>query len=475
MSIKRLLWLVISLLSTGAVVSAQDNTCPMIVNTILQSVEDSCAELGRNQVCYGNNQVAALDFESNMIEEFDNVGDTVDLLNLASLATAPLNIETNTWGVALMVLQANLPETLPGQNVTFVVFGDTELNSQLVAEAQIVETLSATSTGAINLRSGPSTAFSTLGTLASGDVIELQGRNANADWVQIVTEDGLAWVFAPLLTIEGDVASLAIINSEGTQAYDAPMQAFTLQTGIGTPNCNNIPPDGVLVQAPTDTTVHFLINGIEVKVGSTAFIETEGSTLQVHNLNGDVSVTSAGTNQDIPEGFFANAREGNIPSNPVPYDFSQFQNLPIHLLPESFAIPVAILSDNRWVDTGIMVEAGDTFDLIAGGVINFWDFCEAEKVANGQPDIDCDSLILGPDGGDPVDTAGNVLGSDMSLFPVSSAPPHSLVGRIGSSTFFIGTGGTFTAAESGRLEFRTNDVDNNNLGAFIVATILGTP
>jgi len=31
------------------------------------------------------------------------------------------------WGLAVMQLQPNIPDTLPGQNVTFLLFGDTEI------------------------------------------------------------------------------------------------------------------------------------------------------------------------------------------------------------------------------------------------------------------------------------------------------------------------------------------------------------
>jgi hypothetical protein len=81
-------------------------------------------------------------------------------------------------------------------------------------------------------------------------------------------------------------------------------------------------------------------------------------------------------------------------------------------------------------------------------------------------------LVFDPAGGDPVTTSGTILGSDMSLFPVPSAPPHSLVMRIGTSTIFVGHGGDFTATESGTLEFRANDVDLNNVGAFFVSAIV---
>jgi len=38
-------------------------------------------------------------------------------------------VNTGTWGLSLLKLQANLPNTMPGQNITFVVYGDTSVQN----------------------------------------------------------------------------------------------------------------------------------------------------------------------------------------------------------------------------------------------------------------------------------------------------------------------------------------------------------
>ena len=40
-----------------------------------------------------------------------------------------MNASTGAWGVALMRIQANLPDTLPGQNVTMLIFGDVQIQN----------------------------------------------------------------------------------------------------------------------------------------------------------------------------------------------------------------------------------------------------------------------------------------------------------------------------------------------------------
>jgi len=386
MSIKRVVWFLGLFLTTVSVIFAQNN-CPALVATALETVADACDNLARNQVCYGNNQVTALDFAAEPITAFAANGDTIDLTTLASLATAGFDEESAIWGVAVMVLQADLPETLPGQNVTFIVFGDTQLTAD---------------------------------DTASDDL--------------------------------------------------APMQAFSITTGIGAPDCNELPPDGVVIQAPTDTTVYFRINGVDVEIGSTAFVQTVEEGLEVSTFEGSVTVTSDDESANIEPGFWAKIEEGEAPQDPVPYDYDQLDGVPVELLPEAVTIPVPVNGNTTedWLETDILVAAGDTVTLTARGTVNFWDICETQKEEAGQPEIDCDTLIFGPAGGDPLNLAGEPLPSDMSLFPIPDAPPHSLVGRIGENEFFIGEGGTFTAASDGLLAFRINDVDANNSGAFVV-------
>jgi len=469
MSLKRISWLMMLMMCAAITVVAQDS-CPLIVSTILEAVADNCDDLGRNEICYGNNMLTVLNFDDEPIDSLQNVGDTSDIFEIASLVTAPFDINANTWGIALLSLQANLPNTVPGQNVTFVVFGDTTLKSQAIPEERLVETLSATSTGNINIRSGAGTNFARVGVLGFDEDVILTGRNASGDWVQVETDDVIGWVFAPLLNVDGNLLFLDVVG-DGSD-YVAPMQAFSLETGIGRSGCNEVPSDGVLIQSPTDTTVNFLINGIEVQIGSTVFIQYIAGRLVVTTLEGTVTVTSAGVSQVIEPGYTVYVAIAGEPGPPIEFNYDDFSSLPLLLLPEPVGIPVLVRSNNAWRDTGILVDAGDTFTLYTGGLINFWNNCEAEKVANGQPDIDCSSLVFDPAGGDPVTTSGTILGSDMSLFPVPSAPPHSLVMRIGTSTIFVGHGGDFTATESGTLEFRANDVDLNNIGAFFVSAIV---
>ncbi|MCB9452590.1 MAG: hypothetical protein H6672_14225 [Anaerolineaceae bacterium] len=113
------------LLSSTAL--AQQEACPAIVETALAATDELCSVTGRNQVCYGHFSLTA-EAQPEIVDfSLDAEGDIVDVAGLKTLQLRPMDEATGEWGVALMRLQANIPDTLPGQNVTFLLFGDVEL------------------------------------------------------------------------------------------------------------------------------------------------------------------------------------------------------------------------------------------------------------------------------------------------------------------------------------------------------------
>jgi len=64
---------------------------------------------------------------------------------------------------------------------------------------------------AIRIRRGPGTDFEVMGGLVSGTCMQILGRNQDASWVYMVTEENEAgWVAAWLLTIDGDITRVPL-------------------------------------------------------------------------------------------------------------------------------------------------------------------------------------------------------------------------------------------------------------------------
>ncbi len=105
-----------------------DITCNQLVTMATTTVGLVCNNLGRNQACYGN-KLVTVDLKPNVNETFTKSGDLIDLLTIQRLQTSALNRANADWGIAVLKAQANLPDSLPGQNVTFLLFGDTSVNN----------------------------------------------------------------------------------------------------------------------------------------------------------------------------------------------------------------------------------------------------------------------------------------------------------------------------------------------------------
>jgi len=114
--------------SAPRAVPHQQLTCDELVILATTTVGLACDGLGRNQVCYGNRQID-VEFIPNSTLTFNRSGDRVDLLELRTLSTFPFDSVTGDWGVAFLKAQANLPDALPGENVTFLLFGDATLEN----------------------------------------------------------------------------------------------------------------------------------------------------------------------------------------------------------------------------------------------------------------------------------------------------------------------------------------------------------
>jgi hypothetical protein len=80
-----------------------------------------CGSLTCNHICYGNDAIrtelnAPFDPAS-----FQKGGDKAPVSAIREIYTMPMDFQANTWGLSVMKVQTNLPDTAPGQNVVFVM------------------------------------------------------------------------------------------------------------------------------------------------------------------------------------------------------------------------------------------------------------------------------------------------------------------------------------------------------------------
>lgn len=277
--------LIVSVAATSAHPQQRQPTppagCDLQVQAILEQVSQLCAATGRNEVCYGNDRLRAAFRPDVSPVPFGSAGDTAALSLLASIGTEPYRPQQGTWGVALIKAQVDLPTALPGQNVTFLLYGGSSLE---------------------NVSPG--------------------------------------------------------------------MQAVTLRTGFGGVECEALPTSALLIQAPEGERVQMTINGADITLGSTARITAgKQQTMRISTLEGEVVVEAFGVERVIPPGAEVGIALGGEdgltveeePGEVVPYDDSEFDELPIELLEREIEI-IEPIEEDELADFLESIDDEDTDD-----------------------------------------------------------------------------------------------------------------
>jgi len=286
-------------------VVAQQDDCPALVEQALKDLGQNCDALDRNNACYGYNKLSATFTEQQPDNYFSKVSDRTPLNVLDTLTTTPLDTTAGTWGVAVMRVQANVPNSLPGQAVTFVLLGDTQIRND-VSPADAFTPASpvdVTAIGNVNIRSLPSTKANVAGSVTDGTVLPADGRSADGNWYRVLFNDAPAWVSTQLVNAPDAAQSLPTI----TQDLRTPMQAFYLTTSVSNTGCNKAP-DALLVQGPNTMKVDLTVNGADISIGSTVVFRSIQSSYG-DLLNNDLLLEQFGdqlTGHDSPSDLKCN-------------------------------------------------------------------------------------------------------------------------------------------------------------------------
>lgn len=355
--------------------------CPSMVTAVLDVVNAACDQISRNEVCYGNINLIATPRAGVSDFHFEQTGDVAHLADINTLQLSSFSATDETWGMALMRIQANLPQTLPGQNIAFVLFGDVSMTNE---GDEIVE-LPVTATAGVNVRLRPTTNASVIASLGVQQEVTATGRLADSSWIRVRLDDSsIGWVSADFL--QGALDHLLAIDP-GAPVF-GPMQAFYFTSGIGDAPCAEVPDSGILIQTPEGASmIELRANNVEIQLGSTIYLQAiAGNAMFVYVLEGHATLTVDGVSQIVPAGTFStipldeNGFAEDTPEYPEPYTESPMLSLPIVLLPEAISIASPLAGDQiaSAIDalTPTIISIPDT----PGGVIN-----NGTTVVNGLP------------------------------------------------------------------------------------------
>jgi hypothetical protein len=333
--------LVFILLTIVPLTAAAD--CPTLVKQALAVTEGLCKETENNQACYGNIRLQAKPTSQAENFVFSKPGDHANIADIKSLQLSPMTLDTGEWGVALMHVQANLPDTSPN-NLLLLAFGDVFLENAVpvptILDGEVGNDFA-------NARWLPNTNSRTLIALKPSQKVTVIERLADNSWLRInLPDDGeTGWVKTELLNVKGDLNTLRTANA--TQPYYRPMQAFTFKSGTSSgQGCAEVPQDGLLIQTPEGAgEVQLWINQVVIKLGSTVYFQAQpDGDMTVTTLEGHATVEALGVSYTAIAGSSIYVKlDGDMqpistPSLPQAYNMGDVQNLPIENLQRKISI-----------------------------------------------------------------------------------------------------------------------------------------
>jgi len=187
-------------------------------------------------------------------------GTSYDALGLLDAGQQVQIVSQDSQGKWYQILYPSAPQGLGWVTAQYVQVG---------AGAEIPLEASSTPAGPtgrivqrLNVRSGPGTAFDSLGLLEPDTIVSLTGKNATASWFQIVYPagpDGRGWVTAQYVRTEA-ADGLPVLDDYGTPVAVESAETPFAPDVTPTPTIGPAPDDGDSRSAPA-VQVNFSANG----------------------------------------------------------------------------------------------------------------------------------------------------------------------------------------------------------------------
>lgn len=272
--------------------------CPLLVQQALEQMGDNCTGMDRNNACYGYNHINSTFIETMPQDFFSLPADRTGLAQIESLATMPLDLDLDQWGIAVMNVQANVPTALPGQAVVFMLMGDAEVTNAVAPDAMVVpvEPLNLMTQAATQVFTGPAPNTSTMMIVPADTLLPADGLSEDGLWLRVYADQHTGWAQRAGFGAVPDVDTLPVITNQS----QTPMQSFQVRTAFNDLLCDEAP-SLLAVQSPEGMKVDLTANGVHIRLGSLVMVRTvpPGNAMQVLTIEGDV-VLDPGTPNELP-------------------------------------------------------------------------------------------------------------------------------------------------------------------------------
>lgn len=329
-------------------------TCSQLVRQAFFELGSNCAGQDSNTACYAFNGATSSAF-GDQPSLLNTLGDTVSLSDISSITTAPLNVETNTFGVVKVTVQPSAAL----HPVTILMFGAVTLENAVAPENAFVPTLvDIQSTIETSLHRSAGQDAEIIASVASGSTLPADAITADGQWLRVYYKGQTMWAKAADFEGGNDLAVW-------TKDSKAPFQAFNFETTANATDCTDAPPPVLMIQNPNETSVELVINGTPVEIGSTIFVRTVNDTLRLTTGEGHALLYPATDRVEVPLGITAEVnsqgawQNWSVMSQEID-QYRAFDDLPSNALAEPYTNPAILQGSGVGRPTPIILPPGST-------------------------------------------------------------------------------------------------------------------
>lgn len=292
---------------------AQVDLCPSFSSRVVSEVARQCASMGADEVCRGfNNVQTTVDGNRDAVYttgELTTIGRLVDTM---VVSTSPLDLTSQSYGVAPMRVRANLPVGLPGRDLIVMPLGGVEIGNGVPLEGALLlpndaDALEVTTATTATLYEAASASSPVAGTVPVGTKLIADGITSDQDWFRVYFEypgdyatRASAWINrSALQNVNTDL--LPHIGEDSL----TPMQKFYYNNIFNASSCPGTPAGAILVQSPKGIETEFIVNDANVLIASSISLSIRPPNIMELRVLDGLAVLCRNTPDEIilPEGF----------------------------------------------------------------------------------------------------------------------------------------------------------------------------
>ncbi len=258
--------LLLALLLGSAAATAQESACAQTVENALSSLQEHCADLGRDSLCAGHARVdVSFAGDAATWQTLSPPLRQASVAELAGIRTSGLDSDHGDWGIAALHLGANFPQTYLGPGILVLLAGDAQVRNEVdpASTVAISDPLSTAALVDTTRFKKPGIIPAPVAQVAADEILLVDAFDSSGNWLRVVNGGEISWVEAD------DVARLNAMESLPKIGLGAPFpfQALSLSTGTAYPECEQAEPF-IALQMPADRPVNLSINGVDIHIGA---------------------------------------------------------------------------------------------------------------------------------------------------------------------------------------------------------------